>query len=94
MTTNLTSELVNNKKVANTFFNLYDRWQDESEYEDINEYGKVIALTIATEFPYDVKLIQTTKRPFGVKISTSKGVFQLWIKLKGHFASICGKKII
>lgn len=94
MTTNLTSELVNNEKIGNTFFNLYDRWQDESEYEDINEYGKVIALTIATEFPYDVKLIQTTKRPFGVKISTSKGVFQLWIKLKGHFASICGKKII
>ena len=91
---NLLKELVNNEKIFNTFFNLYDRWQDESKYEDINEYGKVIALTIATEFPYNVKLIQTTKRPFGVKISTSKGVFQLWIKLKGHFASICGKKII
>jgi len=91
---NLLKELVNNEKIGNTFFNLYDRWQDESEYEDINEYGKAIALTIATEFPYNVKLIQATKSPFGVKISTSKGVFQLWIKLKGHFASICGKKII
>jgi hypothetical protein len=91
---NLLKELVNNEKIGDTFFHLYERWQDESKYEDINEYGKTIALTIATEFPYDVKLIQTTKRPFGVKISTSKGVFQLWIKLKGHFASICGKKII
>ena len=91
---NLLKELVNNEKIFNTFFNLYDRWQDESEYEDINEYGKVIALTIATEFPCDVKLVQTTKRPFGVKISTTKGVFKLWIKLEGHFASLCGKKII
>ena len=40
--------------------NLYWRWLDEREYEDINEYGKVIASKLG--FP-----VQMTKRPFGFK---------------------------
>ena len=40
-------EIVNNEKVGNAFFNLFDRWRDESEYEDINDYGKAIVNTIA-----------------------------------------------
>lgn len=88
-------EIVNNVTIGNTFFNLYDRWRDEEGYEDIKEYGKVIAKTIAKEFPtLNVELAQATKRPFGVKISTNRGVYQIWIKLKGNYASICGKKII
>ena len=30
--------IINNEKVSNAFFNLYDRRRDESEYEDIKEY--------------------------------------------------------
>jgi len=87
-------KIVNNDMISSTFFNLYDRWQDESEYEDIKEYGKVIANTIAKEFPtLGVTLAQATKRPFGVKIDTNKGAYQLWIKLKGHYATICGKRL-
>jgi hypothetical protein len=43
---------------------LWGRWQDEKEYEDVNEYGA----RIAKEFPEGWTLVKTTKRPFGVVI--------------------------
>lgn len=84
--------ILNNDKVGDTFFNLYDRWRDESEYEDINEYGKVISNAIAKQFPnYSVKLVQSTKRPFGVKIEImGKYKVHIYAKLKGGYISLCG----
>jgi hypothetical protein len=88
------SNIVNNKAVGNAFFNLYDRWLDESEYEDINEYGKAITNTIVKEFPtYNVTLIKATKRPFGVKVKVCDVDVHVWIKIKGRYASICAKRI-
>jgi len=88
------SNIVNNEAVGNTFFNLYDRWRDESEYEDINEYGKVLANTIAKQFPtYNISLIKATKRPFGVQIKVCEVNVHVWVKLKGRYASICAKRI-
>ena len=86
-------EIINNKNVGNAFYNLYDRWRDECEYEDIKEYGKAIANVMAKEYPsYDIKLVQTTKRPFGVKIKTNSATYSVWIKIKGCYAHLCGKK--
>ncbi len=86
-------EIINNENVGNAFYNLYDRWRDESEYEDIKEYGKAIADVMAKEYPsYDIKLVQTTKRPFGVKIKTNVSTYSVWIKISGRYASLCGKK--
>ena len=84
--------IINNEKVCNTFFNLYDRWRDESEYEDINEYGRIIANVIAKEFPnYNVRLAQSTKRPFGVKIEImGKYKVHIYAKLKYRYLSLCG----
>lgn len=45
--------------------NLYDRWQDEKDYEDINEYGDVIK----GKLPEGFKLQEMTKRPFGFKFN-------------------------
>lgn len=85
--------IINNEKIGNTFFNLYDRWRDECEFEDINEYGKVIANVIATEYPsYDVKLVQSMKRPFGVKINVCGLTFKVWVKLRGLSISLCASK--
>lgn len=39
-------------------FNLYDRWQDEREYEDWNEYKKYF------ETHSGFKLVAASKRPF------------------------------
>ena len=86
-------KIVNNEKVGNAFYNLYDRWLDESEYEDINDYGKAIVKTIAKEFPScDIKLVQTTKEPFGVKVKINGSTYSVWIKIKGRYANLCGKK--
>ena len=84
--------IINNEKVGNTFFNLYDRWRDESKYEDINEYGKIIADVITKEFPnYKVRLAQSTKRPFGVKIAVQNTYIHIFVKLKGRYISLCGR---
>lgn len=41
------------------------RWMDEHEYEDIAEYGKVIA----GDLPEGFTLLKMTKRPFGFHFS-------------------------
>ena len=85
--------IVNNEKVGNCFFNLYDRWRDESEYEDINQYGNVTINTINDQFPqFGVSLVASTKRPFGVKINLDGQKFHIHIKLKGCYAVLSVKK--
>lgn len=87
------SAIINNEKVDNCFFNLYDRWRDESEYEDINEYGNVIIKTINDQFPqFGASLVSSTKRPFGVKINLDGQKFHIQIKLKGLYACLSVKK--
>jgi hypothetical protein len=49
--------------------NLYNRWQDEHEYEDFNDYVKPLQ-PIATEC--GVKIVAMKKRPFSV-VFTSDG---------------------
>lgn len=44
-----------------TLDNLYGRWLDESQYENINDYGKVISAAL----PAGITLTKMTKRPFG-----------------------------
>ena len=85
--------IVNNEKVGNCFFNLYDRWLDESEYEDINQYGDVIIKTINDQFPqFGASLVSSTKRPFGVKIDLDGQKFHIQIKIKGCYAVMSVKK--
>lgn len=63
------------EKSTGLLASLYGRWQDEQEYEDINEYGA----RIAKEFPENWKLLGTTKRPFGVKVDTGTVKFHITI---------------
>lgn len=49
--------------------NLASRWADESQYEDIAEYGKLIA----KELPEGFTLVKMTKRPFGFTFSIGTG---------------------
>lgn len=53
-------ELLNKKGVL--LCNLWERWQDEKEYEDIEDYGKVIAKELG------FKSVEMSKRPFGFKV--------------------------
>lgn len=55
--------------------NLYCRWQDEKDYEDINDYFFPL-INVAKTF--DIKDLTMTKRPFGCKIELNGKVFQVF----------------
>lgn len=85
--------IVNNKSVGNAIFNLYDRWRDESDYEDINEYGKFITKVINEQFPqYGVTLVSSTKKPFGVKVNIDGRKFHIYTKIKGNYLVLSVKE--
>jgi len=83
--------IIRNEKVGKCFYNLYDRWRDESDYEDINEYGKAIVNVIKQEFPdYEITLISSTKRPFGVKFKLYHAKVHLFVRIeKGNLILHC-----
>jgi len=71
-------EIVNNlaNEVQTPMENLYCRWQDEKEYEDIRDYGRVLEPVIKK---HGGKLEKMTKRPFGfvVIFQTQTGVVKV-----------------
>lgn len=57
--------IINNRSKIQFFANLYCRWEDEKEYENIEDYGKAMLSAL----PTNTKLIKATKKPFGVVFS-------------------------
>ena len=62
--------ILNNENFQDTIFNLYDRWQDEHEYEDIKDYAKPLENIVSRIIAKDIKLTMT-KRPFGFKFRSN-----------------------
>ncbi len=63
------------KAVQETVERLFDRWQDEKDYENINDYLGPMQ-KFATE--NNVSITQMIKRPFGCKFQVEDGrVYQL-----------------
>ena len=61
--------------------NLYGRWQDEHDYEKIEDYA--LPLTpIAND--HGVKIIKMTKRPFGCHFSVDGKTFQLKVTARAY----------
>lgn len=86
--------IVNNEKVGNAFFNLFDRWLDEQEYEDINEYGKALYNTINRQYPeYGVKYVKATEEPFGLIFEVDKKKVHMYTVLKGLDVQLTAKLI-
>lgn len=52
-------------KHQDLLINLYDRWQDEKEYEDFAEYAKVMKEAILVYLPSGGIFVRASKRPFG-----------------------------
>ncbi len=44
---------------------LYDRWQDEKEYEDFNDYK----VAMEKKLPSDFKFVTMTQKPFKVRFN-------------------------
>jgi hypothetical protein len=78
--------IINNEKVQNAFYNLYDRWEDENRYEDLNEYGKCIMNAIHKNVPESgAKLVKTTNSPFGIIFNVDNVDFHLYVKVNGGY---------
>lgn len=56
-----------------TLVYLYDRWQDEKEYEDINDYSA----SLITKMPDGMEFVKMTKRPFGLQVKVGQSTYQI-----------------
>lgn len=65
---------------TNLFGQLFDRWQDEKEYEDINDY----LVCFQKNIKEDVEIYTITKRPFAIYIKCEDGCMRIRIK-NGRF---------
>lgn len=58
--------------------NLYVRWLDEKEYEDINDYKKVVDAELKK---YSMEVTKMNKRPFGFNFTIGNdAVYQIIMK--------------
>lgn len=75
-----------NDKYTDFLCYLWERWQDEKEYEDINDYLKAIQIRI----PGDFKM---TKRPFGFVAKCDDGNIHVSVKSQGRYLKLCAKSV-
>jgi hypothetical protein len=75
-------KVLNNETTIRRFEYLYDRWQDEKDYEDFNAYAE----SMMVHMPEGATLVKGTKRPFGVVINY--GNLNIHIFLKQNNGSI------
>lgn len=80
------NSVITNENVQNAFYNLYDRWEDEGRYEDINDYGKALFGCINKNCPNAVATyVGVTKKPFGIKFGVDDKCFHLYVKVSGGY---------
>lgn len=73
-----------NDNHAELLFGLWRRWQEEKEYEDIQDYFLVIQKHIPEAY-------KITKRPFGVHCKCDDGNIHIQIKRSGNYLKMFGK---
>lgn len=61
---------------SNHFFYLYERWQDEKEYEDWNDY------VASFEKTYGVKVLESTSETFTFKIEVDDTRYEVQVAVK------------
>jgi len=77
-------QLLDNQKINNTFFYLFERWQDEHDYEDFNYYVKEMKSSVENAIG-EVTLLKGMKRPFGIQFIKGNNKYKLFIKNKGKY---------
>ena len=65
---------------------LYCRWQDEKQYEDINDYLDAIKEKVPEAF-------KITKRPFGITCKCDDGLLVVDVLANGQYLKFRGKFI-
>lgn len=81
--------VLNNRQTLEHFLYLYERWQDEKEYEDFNDY----VTSMMQSMPKGATLVKGTKRPFGVIINYGGKKVHISLKLRGNYASLTAKNL-
>ena len=66
------------EEVAKDLVYLYDRWQDECEYEDINDYLQAIKKHVPNAY-------EVTTEPFGFKAKCDDGILKVWLSEEGDY---------
>jgi hypothetical protein len=63
-------------------FNLYSRWLDEKEYEDINDYAAPIKPKVEA---IGGTFIKMNKRPFGFDYRLNGVTYNIFINSRGYY---------
>lgn len=69
-------------ELGETIANLFERWQDEKEYEDIKDYREPIQKLL----PEGVVIKHMTRSPFGFRFTFNGKMYYFRIVLKGEDA--------
>lgn len=72
--------IINDTSVLERFNYLSERWRDEREHEDFNDYIDAMMKMM----PVGSELIKGTKRPFGVIFKYGGDTIQFYIKFEEH----------
>jgi hypothetical protein len=67
--------------VAQTVANLGGRWQDEKEYENIEDYKKALEPRAT---PFGATITKMSKRPFGFDFTVEGGTYSLRVRMNGQ----------
>lgn len=64
-------------KIQDQMVELYDRWQDEKEYENIKSYGDILAKALPKQFSF----VKMTKSPFALHFAIGDQVgYQFYVR--------------
>lgn len=75
---------------SETMFNLYQRWQDEKEYEDIKDYGEVVRPMVEAQ---GATFLRMNKRPFGFKYILGEMTFEHKVVVRRNQLEFIGKRV-
>lgn len=75
--------VVSNEAINGCIFYLFERWNDEREYENFADYEANLKDMVELQCP-DVRFHKATKRPFGFKGYIDGRLFQFGLRSKGR----------
>ena len=79
-------EKANEDAFFDAFANLFFRWEDEKEYEDIKDY----LVPIKKMIPEADRMY---KSPFGFRAKADDGAIKIFFKKSGRYLKICAKSV-